>query len=291
MSQMVWKLGLHVVYFVNKPRCWYCADIDPAWHITTCLQGLSVNNMPFYFSVASCGMIRPRCCPLITGKSVTCSPTILGGFSKLSWIHESVLLRSSQLTNWGQRICILGVHCTVSVHHAGKPYHLVFFFHSKCEHRFKHNLLHADTDDISCVSIVVWPGMISLLVSHGLIMISLNIFNEILCSLHRFIQKYPTLNTEGQLWRKSDTVLFPSYFHKCALQQDIRTENTMQILPHPQKPITLDVSNCVNFEFVHDVLCKHAMICHKPAMMLLALGWYWPGLAHYNISTGMTVSQ
>ena len=132
MSQIVWILGLQVVYFCKQATdlplcCWYCADIDPAWHITTCLQGLSVNNMPFYFSVASCSMIRPRCCPVITGKTVTCSSTILGGFSKLSWIHESVLLSSSQLTNWGHRICILCVHCTVSVHHARKPYHLGFF--------------------------------------------------------------------------------------------------------------------------------------------------------------------
>ena len=142
---------------------------------------------------------------------------------------------------------VCALHCLSAPRWKTLPFGV--FFHFKCEHRFKHNLLHADTDDISCVSIVVWPGMISLLVSHGLIMISLNIFNEILCSLHRFIQKYPTLNTEGQLWRKSDTVRFPSYFHKCALQQDIRTENTMQILPHPQKTITLDVSNGVNIGF------------------------------------------
>ena len=123
----------------------------------------------------------------------------------------------------------------------------------KSKRLFRMNLVHGNTDNISHVPILKWPGMTSSLTSHGPV-------NDI--TQHSFLKfascviipletSMESFRGKYMLWK------FALYSNQCYLQEDSITEKFPWIFPHPnfiKNTITLDVSNGVIVRFVHRVL-------------------------------------
>ena len=132
------------------------------------------------------------------------------------------------------------------------------FYGFKNKYLFRMNLMHWNTDNISHVPILTWPGMRSLLTSHGSVIditqhFSLNPFLVV-----SFDTKLSHLKRRWEVLRASQC-----YGNLPFIPINVSTRKTVSlkifpwIFPHPnfiKNIITFDVSNGVNDRFVHCVL-------------------------------------
>ena len=73
------------------------------------------------------------------------------------------------------------------------------FYGFKSERLFRMNLMHGNTDNISHVPILTWPGMTSSLTSHGSVNGITQHFPSIRFLCDHLIQKCPTWNVNGKI--------------------------------------------------------------------------------------------
>ena len=134
----------------------------------------------------------------------------------------------------------------------------VLFYGFKSKRLFRMNLVHGNTDNISHVPILPWPGVTSSLTSHGSVNditqhFSLNSvlvlsFDTIISHLKRRWKVLRATQCYGNLPFISINVCF---------RKTVSLKTFPWIFPHPNfmtNTITFDVSNGVNVRFVHRIL-------------------------------------
>ena len=132
------------------------------------------------------------------------------------------------------------------------------FYVFKSKRLFRMNLMHGDTDNISHVPILTWPGVTSSLTSHG----SVNDITQHF-SLNSFL--VPSFDTKMShlkrrwkvLWANKCYGNLPFILINVSFRKTVSLKTFPWIFPHPKfitNTITFDESNGVNVKFVHRIL-------------------------------------
>ena len=134
----------------------------------------------------------------------------------------------------------------------------VLFMVFKSKHLFRMNLMHGNTDNISHVPILTWPGVTSSLTSHGSVSeitqhFSLNSFLVL-----SFDTKMSHLKRRWKvLWTNLCYGNLPFILINVSFRKTVSLKTFPWIFPHPNfmtNTITSDVSNGVNVRFVRRIL-------------------------------------
>ena len=132
------------------------------------------------------------------------------------------------------------------------------FYGFKSKRLFRMNLMHRNTDNISDVPILTWPGVTSPLTSHGSVNditqhFSLNSFLVL-----SFDTKMSHLKRRWKvLWANQCYGNLPFILINASFRKTVSLKTFPWIFPHPNfmtNIITFDVSNGVNVRFVHRIL-------------------------------------
>ena len=132
------------------------------------------------------------------------------------------------------------------------------FYGFKSKRLFGINLLHGNSDDISHVPILTYPGMTSSLTSHGSVNDITQHFSFNLFLVLSFDTKMSPLKRRWKVLRANQ---YYGNLHFIPINVSFRNTVSLQtfpwIFPHLnfiKHTITFDVSNGVNVRFVHRVL-------------------------------------
>ena len=173
------------------------------------------------------------------------------------------------ITDWLSQVTELPLLCgcwtgsciapsTVFSQPYGKNDHLGSFYGFQSKRLFRMNMMHRNTDNISHVPILTWPGRTSLLTSHGSV-------NDI--TQHFSLNSFLVLSFDTQLshFKHGWKVLRENQFDRSlpfisinvSFGKTVSLKTLSWIFWHTnfiKNTITLDVSNGVNVRFVHRVL-------------------------------------
>ena len=129
-------------------------------------------------------------------------------------------------------------------------------FKSKC--LFIINLMHRNTDNISRVPILIWPGVTSSLTSHGSVNVITQYFSLNSFLVLSFDTKIAHLKRRRKvLWANQSYGNLSFILINVSFKKPVSLKTFPWIFPHPNfmtKTITFDVSNGVNVRFVYCIL-------------------------------------
>ena len=164
--------------------------------------------------------------------------------------------RQGPPTPLGCYILVAALHQVPCFHnHLAKTIIWGPFYGFKSKGLIRMNLMHENTDNISHVLILTWPGMTSSLTSHGSVNDTTQHFSLYSFLVLSFNTKMSHLRRRWKIFRANLCyVNLPFVSIYVSFRETVPLKTLPWIFIHPnfiENTITFDVSNGVNFRFVH----------------------------------------